>query len=122
MSKQATSEHAANRRSINVDEWSGDPIEIQQYIEQMLRSLFSSLPQADSSPGPNLSQDQNSHPRDKGDYIGLEMGAERFPWLDSDEFELITASSKAEQTERSVNPFKTILFQPSTAGAARPGE
>lgn len=103
--------HEARRCWIILDEWSGVPIDLQPYLGQMLRRLFFGIPKVSVRIASIPHRTEWRIAGDRGDYIGLEVGAEIFPLLDLDEFVVFPARSRAEQTARSVNFFKNLLFR-----------
>ena len=109
--KQVFSEHEAPRCWLILDEWSGVPLDLQPYLGQMLRSLFFGLPKVTVRIGAIPHRTEWRLAGERGDYIGLEVGAELFPLLDLDEFVVFPARSRQQQAERSIAFFKTLLFR-----------
>lgn len=109
--KQVFSEHEAPRCWLILDEWSGVPLDLQPYLGQMLRSLFFGLPKVTVRIGAIPHRTEWRIAGERGDYIGLEIGAELFPLLDLDEFVVFPARSRQQQAERSIAFFKTLLFR-----------
>lgn len=109
--KQVFSEHEAPRCWLILDEWSAVPLDLQPYLGQMLRSLFFGLPKVTVRIGAIPHRTEWRIAGERGDYIGLEVGAELFPLLDLDEFVVFPARSRQQQAERSIAFFKTLLFR-----------
>ena len=109
--RQVMREHEAGRCWILLDEWSGIPIDLQPYLAEMLRRLFFGIPKVTVRIAaiPHRTEWRISGAR--GDYVGLELGAEIFPILDLDEFVVFPARNREEQTKRSVSFFKDLLFR-----------
>lgn len=109
--RQVMASHEASRCWIVLDEWSGVPLDLQPYLAQMLRRLFFGIPKVSVRIAAIPHRTEWRIAGDRGDYIGLEIGAEIFPLLDLDEFVVFPARSREEQTQRAVNFFKNLLYR-----------
>ncbi len=109
--KQVMSEHEAQRCWILLDEWSGVPLDLQPYLAEMLRRLFFGIPKVTVRIAAIPHRTEWRLPGERGNYVGLEVGAEIFPLLDLDEFVVFPARNREEQTQRAVGFFKALLFR-----------
>jgi hypothetical protein len=109
--RQAIQADSAPRLWLLFDEWSGVPIDLQPYLAEMLRKLFFGIPKVTVRIGAIPHRSEWRIAGDRGDYIGLELGAEIFPLLDLDEFVVFPARSREEQAERSLSFFRSLLFR-----------
>ena len=109
--RQVMASHEANRCWIILDEWSGVPLDLQPYLAEMLRRLFFGIPKVTVRIGAIPHRTEWRLLGERGDYIGVEVGAEIFPLLDLDEFVVFPAKSRAEQNQRAVTFFKALLFR-----------
>lgn len=109
--REVVSSHEADRCWILLDEWSGVPLDLQPYLAEMLRRLFFGIPKVTVRLAAIPHRSEWRVVGERGDYVGLEIGAEVFPLLDLDEFVVFPARNRAEQTQRSVNFFKSLLHK-----------
>ncbi|MDX6626129.1 MAG: hypothetical protein QOE56_1118 [Solirubrobacterales bacterium] len=109
--RKALEAHPAPRVWLLIDEWSGLPLDLQPYLAEMLRRLFFGSTKVTVRLGSIPHRSEWRVMREDGSYVGIETGSEIFPLLDLDEFVVFPARNKAEQTERSTNFFKTLLFR-----------
>jgi len=109
--QRVMSSHEASRCWIILDEWSGVPLDLQPYLAEMLRKLFFGIPKVTVRIGAIPHRTEWRIPGERGNYIGLEVGAEIFPLLDLDEFVVFPARSREEQTQRAVGFFKTLIHR-----------
>jgi len=109
--RQVMASHEAARCWIIIDEWSGVPLDLQPYLAEMLRRLFFGIPKVSVRIAAIPHRTEWRLIGERGDYLGLEVGAEIFPLLDLDEFVVFPARNRQEQTERAVNFFKILLFR-----------
>ena len=110
--RKAIAAHSANRCWLLFDEWSKLPMDLQPFLADMLRRVFFGLPKVTVRIAviPHRTS-WRILDEDRGAYIGLEIGAEIFPVLDLDEFVVFPARNRAEQTKRSSEFFKSLLFR-----------
>ena len=101
--------HPAPRFLLLFDEWSGLPLDIQPYLAEMLRRVFFGIPKVTVRIAAIPHRTRWRLDREGGGYIGVDVGAELFPLLDLDEFVVFPARSRAEQTTRSTDFFKSLL-------------
>lgn len=120
--RQAIEADPAKRFWLLIDEWSGIPIDLQPYLAEMLRKLFFGIPKVSVRIAaiPHRSEWRISGSR--GDYIGAEIGAELFPLLDLDEFVVFPARNREEQTKRSLNFFRSLLYRHISTAVQGMGE
>lgn len=109
--RQAVEADDAKRFWLLIDEWSGVPIDLQPYLAEMLRRLFFSIPKVSVRIAAISHRSEWRIAGQRGDYIGVEVGAELFPLLDLDEFVVFPARSRQEQTQRSLSFFRALLFR-----------
>ncbi|EYT47562.1 hypothetical protein D641_0115010 [Brachybacterium muris UCD-AY4] len=118
--RQAIEADEARRFWLLIDEWSSIPIELQPYLAEMLRRLFFGIPKVSVRIAAIPHRSEWRIAGDRGDYIGVEVGAELFPLLDLDEFVVFPARNREEQARRSLSFFRALLFRHiSTALASR---
>ena len=109
--RQAVEADDAKRFWLLIDEWSGVPIDLQPYLAEMLRRLFFGIPKVSVRIAAIPHRSEWRIAGQRGDYIGVEVGAELFPLLDLDEFVVFPARSRQEQTQRSLSFFRSLLFR-----------
>ncbi len=77
----------------------------------MLRRLFFGIPKVSVRIAAIPHRSEWRIAGDRGDYIGVEVGAELFPLLDLDEFTVFPARNREEQARRSSSFFRALLFR-----------
>lgn len=120
--RQAIAADEAGRFWLLIDEWSGIPIELQPYLAEMLRRLFFGISKVSVRIAAIPHRSEWRIAGDRGDYIGVEVGAELFPLLDLDEFVVFPARNREEQTKRSLSFFRALLFRHISTALVGMGE
>ncbi|MCT2178809.1 hypothetical protein M3F63_14325, partial [Brachybacterium muris] len=120
--RQAIEADEARRFWLLIDEWSSIPIELQPYLAEMLRRLFFGIPKVSVRIAAIPHRSEWRIAGDRGDYIGVEVGAELFPLLDLDEFVVFPARNREEQARRSLSFFRALLFRHISTALVGMGE
>lgn len=120
--RQAIEADDARRFWLLIDEWSGIPIDLQPYLAEMLRRLFFGIPKVSVRIAAIPHRSEWRIAGERGNYIGVEVGAELFPLLDLDEFVVFPARSREEQAQRSLSFFRALLFRHISTAVVGMGE
>lgn len=99
--RQAIASDDAKRFWLLIDEWSLVPVDLQPYLAEMLRRLFFGIPKVSVRIAAIPHRSEWRIVGERGDYVGVEVGAELFPLVDLDEFVVFPARSREEQAQRS---------------------
>jgi hypothetical protein len=95
-----------NRIWLLLDEWSEMPYELQPYLADLLRRTLITVPEVTIKIAAIEHRSVFSVPLSKGEYIGLELGADIFADLNLDNF-LVFDNDQSKAT----NFFKTLIFK-----------
>ncbi len=109
--KELLDAHDAQRVWMLFDEWTEVPIELQPYVAEMLRILFFRNPKVTVRIAAIAHRAQWRVPRASGGYLGLEIGAELFQIFDLDDHAVFPGATRADQTERSKEFFRAVVFR-----------
>ena len=120
--RRAVEADTAQRFWLLIDEWSGIPLDLQPYLAEMLRKLFFGIPKVSVRIAAIPHRSEWRIAGERGDYIGVEVGAELFPLLDLDEFVVFPARDREEQARRSRSFFRALLFRHVSTALVGMGE
>ncbi len=120
--RRAVEADTAQRFWLLIDEWSGIPLDLQPYLAEMLRKLFFGIAKVSVRIAAIPHRSEWRIAGERGDYIGVEVGAELFPLLDLDEFVVFPARDREEQARRSRSFFRALLFRHVSTALVGMGE
>ena len=99
-------EYAATELLLVIDEWSAIPFDIQPFLAEFLKKSFIPIPEITIKIGALEYRTNFTIPREKHNYIGLELGSDISTNLDIDEYYVYDRNP-----QEIVNTFIDILFR-----------
>lgn len=95
-----------NRLWILLDEWSAVPIDLQPYLADLVRRCFFPLPGVSVKIGAIEQRSRFKLPSERGDYIGIEVGADATADLNLDDFMVFE-----NDAEKAVAFFRGLIYR-----------